>query len=95
MPLLEGEPNEVLINSPFSGEFAMPQVEAPVTGGKVDSSDLPGSAMSIVKAIGGVGLATVVVAYGQDVGDYIRRTIGNATGVQSSQDNGFGFRGSL
>lgn len=64
----------------------MPQVEAPITGGKVSTSDVSGSAMSIVKAVGGVGLATVIVAYGQDVGNFIQQRIGAATGVQAGSN---------
>jgi len=62
----------------------MPEVEAPLTGGKVDTSDPAGSAMSIVKAMGGVGLATVVVTYGQEIGNFVQQRIGAATGVQTS-----------
>lgn len=63
----------------------MPQVEAPLTGGKVSSSDVSGSAVSIVKAMGGVGLMTVILAYGQEIGNAVQRRIGAATGVQTSE----------
>lgn len=62
----------------------MPEVEAPVTGGKVDTSDPAGSALSIVKAMGGVGLAAVIVTYGSEIGDRVQRMIGSATGVETS-----------
>lgn len=62
----------------------MPEVEAPVTGGKVDSDDLSGSGVSILQAIGGVGLASLIIAYGRDVGDFAKAQIASATGLGTS-----------
>jgi hypothetical protein len=79
--MLEGELYEPLINSPFSVELAMPEVEAPFVGSEVDSSDASGSAKSIAAGVAGVGLMTVVFTYGQKLGNWVTEQIDGATGM--------------
>jgi hypothetical protein len=80
--MLEGELCEQVIKLPLSVEIAMPEVEAPVTGTEVDTSDPSGSVMSIAGGILGVGLLTVVVNYGSSLGSWATDQINGATGVQ-------------
>lgn len=60
----------------------MPEVEAPVTGTEVDTSDPAGSVMSIVAGVLGVGLLTVIVSYGSSLGNWATEQVNGATGVQ-------------
>jgi hypothetical protein len=72
----------------------MPQVDAPITGGKIDTNDPSGSFVSIGKAIAGVGLAVLVVSFGQRLGDVMTRTTDSALGTNVS-GSGIQFRGEL
>lgn len=65
----------------------MAEVEAPLVGAEVDTEDPSGSAVSIVMAILGVGLASVIVAYGREVGNVISDTVASKTGMDASGDN--------
>lgn len=60
----------------------MPEVEAPVTGTELDSSDPSGSALSILTGILGVGLLTLIVNYGSALGDWATEQVNGVTGVQ-------------
>jgi hypothetical protein len=73
----------------------MPKVEAPITGGKVDTSDFGGSAKSIAMAVGGVAVGSVVLAYGSQIGDYVTTRIDNLAGTNASGNAGFGLMGDL
>lgn len=59
----------------------MPEVEAPIVGSEVDTDDPSGSAVSIVSGILGVGLMTVVLKYGQQVGNWASEQVDAATGA--------------
>ena len=63
----------------------MPEVQAPIVGSEVDTSDASGSAVSIVKGVLGVGLMTVVLKYGQQVGDWATEQVDGATGNNGGQ----------
>ena len=73
----------------------MPKVEAPITGGKVDTSDFGGSAKSLAMAIGGVAVGSVVLAYGSQLGGYVTNVVDNMAGTNASGNAGFGLMGDL
>lgn len=74
---------------------AMPEVEAPLVGGKVDTDDWGGSARSIAMAVGGVALGGIVLSYGSQLGDWATTRIDNLAGTNASGNAGFGLMGDL
>lgn len=72
----------------------MPEVEAPVVGTKVDSSDLGGSAKSLITGIIGVGLLTVVLNYGRELGEFTTERVDDATGGRTNAEGGVSRFGS-
>ena len=71
----------------------MPKVDAPIVGGKVDTSDISGSATSIAMAVGGVGLAYLVLRYGAMVGDWATNAADGALGTSAGSSPGIVFDG--
>lgn len=59
----------------------MPEVEAPLAGAEVDTSDPSGSAVSILGGIAGFGLLAVIVTYGKRLGNAVTDQVDEATGM--------------
>ncbi len=74
---------------------AMPKVEAPITGGMVDTSKPAESMKSIAMAMGGVAVGAVVLSYGSQIGDYLTTRIDSLVGTNASGNAGFGLMGDL
>lgn len=72
----------------------MPEVEAPITGTKVDTSDPLGSLKSVVYGVLGIGLFIMMVNYGGEVGDRVTSFTDNLLGTDASGENVF-TRGEL
>lgn len=65
----------------------MPEVEAPIVGSEVDTSDPSGSAASIATGIAGVGLMTIVLRYGNQLGNWAAEQVEGATGANGGADS--------
>lgn len=65
----------------------MPEVEAPIVGSEVDTSDPSGSAASIARGVLGVGLMTVVLKYGNQIGNWATEQVDGATGANGGSNS--------
>ena len=72
----------------------MPEVEAPITGTEIDTSDPIGSLKNVVYGVLGIGLFIMLVNYGGVVGDRVTDFTDNLLGTNASGENVF-TRGEL